>query len=334
MKVAVFDTHRFERSFFEAVNLRFGHTLAFFEARLNEGTAPLAADFAAICAFVNDRLSANVLTRLKDLSVELIALRSAGFNNVDLAAAGRLGLKVVRVPAYSPHAVAEHAVTLILALNRKVHRAYSRVRELNFSLDGLVGFDLYQKTIGIIGTGKIGTVMAQILSGFGCQVLAYDKIVNSELDTSRVTYTSLSELYRLSDIVSLHVPLTHETRHLIDSGALSQMKPGVMLINTGRGALIETKALIESLKSGHIGYAGLDVYEEEENVFFQDLSDQVLQDDVLARLLTFPNVLITSHQAFLTREALGNIAETTLRNISEYESGRQLTNEVSLALAS
>lgn len=335
MNVAVFDTHRFERPVFESVNHRFGHKLVFFEPRLNEETTPLAAEFSAICAFVNDRLNANVLIQLRSLSVELIALRSAGFNHVDLAAADRLGLKVVRVPAYSPHAVAEHAVALILALNRKIHRAYSRVRELNFSLDGLVGFDLYQKTVGIIGTGKIGTVMAQILSGFGCHVLAYDKVHNSELsENNRVRYTSLGELYHLSDIVSLHVPLTRETRHIIDSNALSQMKPGVMLINTGRGALIETRALIESLKSGHIGYAGLDVYEEEENIFFQDLSDQVLQDDLLARLLTFPNVLITSHQAFLTREALAHIAETTLQNISDYESGRQLTNEVSLALAS
>jgi D-lactate dehydrogenase len=332
MKVAVFDTHRFERPVFEAVNQRFDHKLVFFEPRLNEETAPLAAEFPTVCAFVNDRLNENVLTQLRRLSVELIALRSAGFNHVDLPAADRLGLKVVRVPAYSPHAVAEHAVALILALNRKIHRAYFRVRDLNFSLDGLVGFDLYQKTVGIIGTGKIGTVMAQILGGFGCHVLAYDKIVSSELtDNYRVTYTSLEELYSLADIISLHVPLTPETRHIIDSNALSQMKSGVMLINTGRGALIETKALIESLKSGHIGYAGLDVYEEEENVFFQDLSDRVLQDDLLARLLTFPNVLITSHQAFLTREALTHIVETTLQNISEYESGHHLTNEVSLA---
>jgi D-lactate dehydrogenase len=263
-----------------------------------------------ICAFANDVLNKETLHILKNEGVQLIALRSAGFNHVDLAVAGQLGLPVVRVPAYSPHAVAEHAVTLLLALNRKLCKAVSRVRELNFSLEGLVGFDLYQKNVGIIGTGRIGAATATIMKGFGSHVLAYDLTPNAQLVSSGVQYVTLDELYSKSDVISLHVPLNAQTRYMIDGPALKAMKSGVYLINTGRGALIDTKALIASLKSGHIGAAGLDVYEEEENIFFQDLSEQVLQDDVLARLLTFPNVLITSHQAFLTREALSGIAET------------------------
>lgn len=259
---------------------------------------------------------------------QLIALRSAGFNHVDLASAQSLGLRVVRVPEYSPHAVAEHAVALILSLNRKIHRAYNRVREGNFSLDGLVGFDLNKKTVGVIGTGRIGFVLAKILSGFGCDVIAHDLAQNPKLIEMGVQYTSIDEILRKSDIISLHVPLTPKTRYLIDEKALALTKPGVMLINTGRGALIDTRALIKSLKSGHIGYAGLDVYEEEEGLFFEDLSEQILQDDKLARLMTFPNVLLTSHQAFLTEEALGNIAQVTLQNISEFENGNDLKNEV------
>jgi D-lactate dehydrogenase len=281
-----------------------------------------------VCAFVNDHLDKKTLQTLAAGGTQLIALRSAGFNHVDLASAQTLGLRVARVPEYSPHAVAEHAVALILSLNRKIHRAYNRVREGNFSLNGLVGFDLNKKTVGVIGTGRIGSVMAKILSGFGCQVIAHDIVQNPQLVEIGVKYVSLEEILRNSDIISLHVPLTPQTHHLIDERALALTKPGVMLINTGRGALIETSALIKSLKSGHIGSAGLDVYEEEEGLFFEDLSGQILQDDKLARLLTFPNVLLTSHQAFLTEEALGNIAQVTLQNISEFESGHVLKNEV------
>jgi D-lactate dehydrogenase len=329
MKLAFFDTHRFERETFEEANARFAHELTFFEPRLTRHTAPLAVGFEAVCSFVNDHLDAEALAVLRRNGVRLVALRSAGYNHVDLTAAARLGLPVVRVPEYSPYAVAEHAVGLILALNRKIHRAFNRVREANFSLDGLVGFDLHGKTVGIIGTGRIGSVLARIMHGFGCQLLAYDLKQNERLAAQfGLRYVDLAELYSRSDIISLHVPLTPQTHHLIDAKALARMKRGVFLINTGRGALIDSRALIAALKSGHVGAAGLDVYEEEEGVFFQDLSNQVLQDDVLARLLTFPNVLITSHQAFLTREALVNIAETTLANVRAFERGEPLVNQV------
>ena len=328
MTVAVFDTHRFDRQAFERANSRNDHDLTFFEPRLTRDTAALAGGFGAVCPFVNDLLDAETLTLLARQSIRLIALRSAGFNHVDLAAAARLDLPVVRVPAYSPHAVAEHAVALILTLNRKTHRAFNRVRENNFSLDGLVGFDLHEKAVGIVGTGRIGAVTLRIMRGFGCRLLAYDLMPDATLAAELgVQYMPLDQLLGEADIVSLHVPLTPETRHLIDAKALALMKPGVMLINTGRGALIDARALVASLKTGHIGAAGLDVYEEEEGVFFRDLSDQVLQDDVLARLLTFPNTLVTSHQAFLTHEALANIAETTLSNISAFERG-ELVNQV------
>jgi D-lactate dehydrogenase len=331
MKVAVFDAHRFERNFFDRKNETYKHSLTYFEPRLTVETAKLAESFPASCAFANDRLNESTLTILASGGTRLVALRSAGFNHVDLVAANRLGIKVVRVPAYSPYSVAEHAIALVLALNRKICKANSRVRELNFSLDGLVGFDLHGKTAGIIGAGRIGSVLATIMRGFGCEVLAFDPIPNPNLADIGVIYVTLPELYQRSDIISLHVPLTKASRHMLDSTAFKQMKAGVMLINTGRGALIDTKALIGSLKTGHIGSAGLDVYEEEENIFFQDLSDQVLQDDTLARLMTFPNVLITSHQGFLTQEALSNIAETTLQNISDFEANRSLVNEVRTA---
>lgn len=329
MKVAVFDAHRFEQGPLTEINQRFGYELVFFEPRLTPETATLARGFSVVCSFANDRVNAQTLKTLQAEGVELIALRCAGFNHVDLAEAARLNIKVVRVPAYSPYSVAEHAACLILALNRKIHRAYARVRELNFSLDGLVGFDLHGKTVGVIGTGRIGTAFCRIMAGFGCQVLAYDLKPNPELaNVAGVSYADLSKIIETSDIISLHIPLTPETRHIIDEKALARMKNGVMLINTGRGALVEAHALVTSLKCGHIGSAGLDVYEEEENVFFQDLSGQVLQDDTLARLLTFPNVLITSHQAFLTDEALHNIAETTLENIRDFEKKLPLKNEV------
>jgi D-lactate dehydrogenase len=329
MRVAVFDTHRFDREALERANVRYGYDLSFFEPRLTRDTAALAAGFEAVCSFVNDRLDAATLAILHRQHLRLIALRSAGFNHVDLEAAARLGITVVRVPEYSPHAVAEHAVALILTLNRKIHRAYNRVREANFSLDGLVGFDLRGKTVGVVGTGRIGAVVLRIMHGFGCRLLAQDVMPNAVLVAELcVRYVTLPELFSDSDIISLHVPLTPVTRHLIDAAALAMMKRGVVLINTGRGALIETQALVAALKRGHVGAAGLDVYEEEEGVFFKDLSDQVLQDDVLARLLTFPNTLITSHQGFLTQEALANIAETTLANIQAFERGEPLANEV------
>lgn len=329
MKVAFFDTHPFEREQFEACNTEFRHQISYLDPRLSEATASLAAGFPAVCSFANDRVDAATIRILKDGGTRLIALRSAGFNHVDLKTARELGIPVVRVPAYSPHSVAEHTVALMLSLNRKIHRAHNRVREGNFSLNGLVGFDLYGKTVGIIGTGKIGAVFARIMNGFGCHVLAFDLHPDTELaDKLPLEYVSLERLYRESDIISLHVPLVPQTHHLIDGKALSQMKKSVMLINTGRGALVDSRALIGALKAGRVGYAGLDVYEEEESVFFEDLSDTVLQDDQLARLLTFPNVLITSHQGFLTREALGNIAKTTLENLSSFERGETLIHEV------
>lgn len=327
MKIAFFDTHRFDKAAFLEANQRFGHEIVFFETRLTPETANLAQGFPAVCAFVNDNLGAKVLQTLAAGGTRVIALRSAGFNHVDLNEASALGMRVARVPEYSPYAVAEHAVALILSLNRKIHKAYQRVREGNFSLDGLVGFDLRGKTVGVIGTGKIGAAFVQIMKGFGCEVLAYDRVQNAEV-SKQANYVSLEDLLHRSDIVSLHVPLTPETRHLLNEARFAQMKKGVMLINTGRGALIETKALIRSLKSGHLGAAGLDVYEEEEGIFFENLSEEILQDDHLARLLTFPNVLLTSHQAFLTHEALKNIADTTLQNVADLASGKKPTGEV------
>lgn len=317
MRIAVFSTRPYERAPFEQRNRAHGFAITFFEHRLNAETAALAAGHACVCAFVNDDLSAPVLARLSAGGTRLIALRSAGYNHVELKAAARLGLTVVRVPAYSPYAVAEHAVALILTLNRKMHRAYNRVREGNFSLDGLLGFDLHGKTVGVVGTGKIGQVFAGILRGFGCRILAHDPYPSGPLE-----YVSLNRLLAESDIVSLHCPLTPETRHLINQDAIALMKPGVMLINTSRGALVDAQAAIAGLKSGRLGSLGLDVYEEEADLFFEDLSNEVLQDDVFARLLTFPNVVITGHQAFFTREALDNIVGTTLDNVSAFAAGR------------
>lgn len=331
MRVAFFSTRSYERPVFEAANPVHGHTLTFFDTGLDLSTAALARGHDAVCIFVNDHADAAVLRELKHVGVRLIALRSAGFNNVDLLEAQRLELPVVRVPEYSPHAVAEHAMCLILALNRKIHRAYLRVRELNFSLDGLMGFDLHGATVGVIGTGRIGAAMVRILDGLGAKILAYDLNPCAELvQRYSVRYVTLPELYAASDVITLHCPLTPQTHHLIDADAFAQMKPEAILINTGRGALINSRALITALKAGRIGGAGLDVYEEEEGVFFYDLSQRVLHDDVLARLLTFPNVLITSHQGFLTREALNNIAATTLANITAYEKGDELVNVVSV----
>jgi D-lactate dehydrogenase len=329
MKICFFDTHQFEKPFFEKANERFKHSINYVEYRLTEQTASLACGSDCVCVFVNDHLNEKTLEILKKAGVKLIALRSAGFNNIDLEAAQRLSLKVVRVPEYSPYAVAEHATALILTLNRKTHKSYLRVHEGNFSLNGLIGFDLHGKTVGVIGTGKIGSVMAKIMTGFGCKVVAYDIIQNTELARLGVRYVELNQLFSESDIITLHVPLNPETFHLINEITLAKTRPGVMLINTGRGALIETKALIKALKTCHVRYAGLDVYEEEDGIFFEDLSGEVLQDDTLARLLTFQNVILTSHQGFLTKEALDNISATTLQNVSDFSEGLALRNEVS-----
>ncbi|HYL81804.1 MAG TPA: 2-hydroxyacid dehydrogenase, partial [Candidatus Acidoferrum sp.] len=312
MNVAVFSTQPYDRKFLEAANTRHAHNLVFFEARLTRATTPLAAPSQAVCVFVNDLLDKSVLQDLAGQGTRLIALRCTGFNNVDLPAARDLGLTVVRVPAYSPHAVAEHTVGLILALNRKIHRSHARVREGNLTLDGLLGFDLFDQTAGSVGTGRIGTIVARILNGFGCRLLAHDRQPNRDCQALGVTYAPLSELLAQCDIITLHCPLMPETYHMIDAQAMDQMKPGVMLINTSRGALIDARAAIAGLKSGKIGYLGLDVYEEEADLFFRDLSNRIIQDDVFARLLTFSNVIVTGHQAFFTRNALENIAETTL----------------------
>lgn len=329
MKIVVFDTHAFEKCALVAANAAHDHELHFLTMRLTKDTAPLAAGFRCVCAFANDLLDAGCLEVLQAGGTELLALRSAGFNNVDMQAANQLNITVVRVPRYSPYAVAEHAVGMMLVLNRKLCRAYNRVRELNFSLDGLVGFDMHGKTVGIVGTGSIGAALAHIVRGFGCRILAYDVCEDEELKrTCGVEYVPLELLFKASHIVSLHVPLTPQTRHIVGERALACMREGVMLINTGRGGLVDTKALIKKLKSGHVGFAGLDVYEEEEGIFFEDHSQDMLQDDVLARLLTFPSVFITSHQGFLTEEALANIAQTTLDNVADFEMGRVLKNAV------
>jgi len=329
MNVLVFDTHPYDRQFLDAANHQGYHKLTYLEARLTRETAPLVDCCEAVCAFVNDIVNAEVLEILHRKGVRVIAMRCAGYNNVDLKMAASLDIPIVRVPEYSPYAVAEHAVALLLTLNRKIHRAFNRVREMNFSLNGLVGFDLHGKTVGIIGTGKIGRIFGQIMLGFGCKVLACDVMPHAQFgELPNVQYVDLSTLYAESDIISLHAPLTPETHHLLNETAFEQMKQGVVIINTSRGMLIDTVALIQSLKLGKVGGACLDVYEEEAGIFFMDLSDRVLQDDVLARLITFQNVLITSHQAFLTREALTNIAETTLGNLTAFEQSQPLVNAV------
>ncbi len=333
MRVAVFNTKEYDRQYLESTNANHGHEIVFFEPRLNFDTAVLASGFPAICVFINDLLDLPTLKLLAKGGTRTIALRSAGFNHVDLAAAKSLGMTVVRVPAYSPYAVAEHTVGLILALNRKIHRAYNRVRESNFSLEGLLGFDLHGCTVGVVGTGKIGAIVARIMHGFGCHLLAYDPYQNPDCLALGVKYVDLPELLAKSDIVTLHCPLTPKSHYLINARSLEQIKPGVMLINTSRGGLIDTQAAIDGLKSGKIGYLGLDVYEQEGDLFFEDLSSIVIQDDVFQRLLAFPNVLITGHQAFFTKDALKNIAETTLSNLTDIAEGRVCPNEVRLEKA-
>ncbi len=330
MKVTVFSTKPYDREFLARANAGKGHELLFLDARLSAESAVLARGTEAVCAFVNDDLGAAVLKELSACGIRLVVLRSAGFNNVDLEAAHRLGIRVARVPAYSPHAVAEHTIALILALNRKIHRAYNRVREGNFLLDGLMGFDLCGKTVGIVGTGKIGEVLVRILAGFGCRLLGHDPVPNPACEALGLTYVSREEILARSDILTLHCPLTPDTRHMIGLDALTRLKPGMMLVNTSRGAVIDTRAVIRGLKEGIIGSLALDVYEEEADLFFEDLSSQVLQDDVFARLLTFPNVLITGHQAFFTREALTSIAETTIANIAAFAASGDPLYEVSV----
>lgn len=321
MKLAAYSTRPYEKPFLEAAGAGTGLEPVYLEARLWAATVGLAGGARAVSIFVGDDASAPVLRALHAGGTRLLALRSAGFNHVDVGEAERLGLTVARVPAYSPHAVAEHAVGLMLALNRKFHRAYARVREQNFALDGLMGFDMHGKTAGIVGTGKIGETACAILRGFGCRVLASDPAVNPACAAMGVEYVPLADLYAASDIISLHCPLTPATRHLINDAALAAMKPGVMLINTSRGAVIDTRALINALKRGRIGSVGLDVYEEEGDLFFMNLSEQVIQDDVFVRLMTFPNVLITAHQGFFTREACEAIARTTIGNAAAFARG-------------
>ena len=319
MKISFFSSQPYDITFFEKVNANYQHELIFHQYQLNEETVDLIKDVRCICVFVNDKLTAPVLKKLYEKGVRLIALRCAGFNNVDVTTADKLGITVVRVPAYSPESIAEHTVGLMLSLSRHIHRAYNRIRESNFSLNGLLGFELHHATVGIVGTGKIGTTLAKILTGFGSKVIAYDLYPSDECISLGVNYVDFKTLCKQADVISLHCPLTPDSYHLINQASLKDMKPGVMIINTSRGAVIDTQDVIEYLKSGHIGYLGLDVYEQEENLFFQDLSDQIISDDLFERLLTFPNVLITGHQAFFTDQALTNIADTTLNNIKRFE---------------
>ncbi|HEY1610886.1 MAG TPA: 2-hydroxyacid dehydrogenase [Paraburkholderia sp.] len=322
MRIDLFSSRQYDNDAFNEANAAFGFDLHFHDSRLGLENAVLAHGADAVCPFVNDPVDAPVLERLRELGVRLIALRSAGYNHVDLPAAARLALPVVRVPAYSPHAIAEHAVGMILALNRRLPRAVARTREGDFSLQGLLGFDLHGRTVGVVGTGAIGRTFARIMAGFGMRVLAYDPGPQAaELGALGVQYVALDTLLGESDIVSLHCPLVPATHHLIDAAALARMKRGAMLINTGRGGLVESNALVDALKSGQLGHLGLDVYEEESGIFFEDHSDLPLQDDVLARLLMFPNVIVTAHQAFFTREAMSEIARTTLGNVAAWRDG-------------
>lgn len=331
MDVVVFSAKRYDRESFELANMRYGHRLEFLDAGLTPETAALATPGSVVCGFVNDDLGAAVLHVLAARGVGHVALRCAGFNHVDVAAAAALGMRVARVPAYSPNAVAEHTLALILALNRHIPRAYNRVRDGNFALDGLIGFDLAGKTAGVIGTGQIGAIVARLLWHLRCDVVAADPVPDPHLLELGVRYLPRDEVIATADVLTLNCPLTDETRHLIDAGTVAAMKRGVMVVNTGRGALVDTDAVIDGLKSGHIGSLALDVYEEEGPLFFEDRSSQIIADDRFARLLIFPNVLITAHQAFLTHEALGAIAETTLRNVDDFAAGRTCPNEVPLS---
>jgi D-lactate dehydrogenase len=328
MKIAFFSTRKYDQEFFEKNNQAFAHEMTFYEAHLNEKTVALAKDYDAICIFVNDRLNDELIHCLKQGKTRLVALRCAGFNNVDLKAAAESGIKVVRVPAYSPNAVAEHVFAMLLTLYRFTHKAYNRVRDGNFSLTGMTGHEIFGKTVGLVGTGKIGQITAEIFKGFGCRVIASDPEPCKSLILRGVEYVDNSQIYKEADIISLHCPLNSETKYLINSDTLNLMKDKVTIINTSRGGLINTKDVYSALKSGKIGFLGIDVYEEEEKLFFEDLSTEIIMDDLFMRLTTFPNVLITGHQGFFTHRALNNIAQTTLSNISDIEQRNKCVNEV------
>ncbi len=328
MKIAVFSATPYDRAFLNAANAAEGHELQYFDVALSLESVALAAGHEAVCIFVNDAADASVLQALKAGGTKLVALRCTGFNNVDLAAAAHVGVKVVRVVSYSPHSVAEHAVALLLTINRKTHRAYNRTRDSNFSLDGLMGFDLHGKTAAVIGTGKIGRVFARIMLGFGCNVIGYDTFPSAEFEALGARYAAPGEIGASADIVSLHCPLTPETHHIVNAKLLARMKRGALLVNTSRGGLVDTDAAIEALKSGQLGGLALDVYEQEAGLFFRDLSNTIVTDDVLQRLIAFPNVIVTGHQAFFTREAITTISETTLRSASEFAMNAPLSNEI------
>lgn len=331
MKVAVFSTRRYDKSLLTQANAAAGHELVFIQDRLTSETAALAAGCAAVCVFVNDNVDAQVLELLAQQGTRLVATRSTGYNHVDAAAAARLGVEVVRVTDYSPHSVAEFAVGLLLAVNRKIARASMRTREGNFELDGLMGFDLHGKTAGVVGTGKIGTIFARILQGFGCTVLGYDLYPSPAFEAAGGRYVGLDELMRQSDVISLHCPLTDATRHIVDASTLASVKPGALLVNTSRGGLVDTEAAIEALKTARLGGLAIDVYEQEASLFFQDLSSTIITDDVIQRLVSFPNVIVTGHQAFFTQEAIGQIMQTTIASISAFERGETLVNSIPAA---
>ena len=328
--ITFFSTQPYDKEFFNQCNQQFDFKLQYFETQLNKTTANLVKDAIVVCVFVNDIVDADVVKQLATNGVKIIALRCAGFNNVDVEACKQNGIKVCRVPAYSPEAVAEHAIAMILTLNRKTHKAYNRVREQNFSLNGLIGFDLYGKTIGIIGTGNIGKVLCKIMLGFGCKVMAFDIIANKDMEAIGVTYHPLIDIYNAADIISLHCPLNNQTKHIINAQTITMLKKGVMLINTSRGALIDTNAVVAALKQGHIGYLGIDVYEQEEKLFFKDLSNTIIEDDTIQRLMSFSNVLVTAHQAFFTHEAVTQIATITLNNILALLQGKILSNKAAM----
>ncbi len=321
MKISFFSAKPYDKESFLHAKESYGFEYEFFETELNTATAEVIQNSTAICAFVNDQLNRQVLEVLATKGVKIIALRCAGFNNLDIEAAHELGIRVCRVPAYSPEAVAEHALAMIMTLNRKTHKAYNRVREQNFSLQGLLGFNLYQKTVGVVGTGNIGKAFCRMMLGMGCKILAFDLVADKNLEAAGVVFVPLVDLLQQSDIISLHCPLNEQTTHLIDKQTIAFMKKGVMIINTGRGKLIDTKDCIDALKTGHIGYLGIDVYEQEEKLFFKDLSTHIIQDDMIQRLMSFPNVLVTAHQAFFTKEALEQIATVTLDSIEKLGKG-------------
>jgi len=328
MKTAVFSTRRYDQSLLSKANLEAGHELVFFQDRLTADTAALAAGCPAVCVFVNDTVNAQVLTQLHAQGTRLVATRSTGFNHVDAATAARLGIEVVRVTDYSPHSVAEFAVGLLLAVNRKICRASARTRDGNFELDGLMGVDLYGKTVGVIGTGKIGTLFARIMAGFGCSLLGYDTHPNPQFQSLGGRYVSSSELLAASDVVSLHCPLTPQTRHIVNGQSLAAAKPGFILVNTSRGGLVDTDAAIQALKTGRLGGLAIDVYEQEASLFFQDLSSTIITDDCIQRLVSFPNVIVTGHQAFFTEEAIGQIMRTTISSLTAFERGDPLVNRI------